>query len=65
MSAIHRQIAEVLGWSEQDTAKFSMQSLRELVRPLDPELAAMMDRHIRSQSYVVGEPMKQRGRRGR
>ena len=36
----------------------SMQSLRELVRPVDANLAREMDHVIQSGAYVVGSPVK-------
>lgn len=49
---IHARIAEALGWTEKDVKSFSFQSLRELVRPVNPKLAAEMDEAIRSGSYI-------------
>ena len=36
----HERIAKALGWAVKDTQSLSMQALRELVRPVDPKLAA-------------------------
>jgi hypothetical protein len=51
---MHRRIAAVLGWSVKETQGFSLQSLRELVRPLDPTLANEISESIRSGVYVRG-----------
>jgi len=63
MSDLHDRIAKVLGWSERDVRSLSMQSLRDLVRPVDPELAKEMSYAIQSGAYVRGEPAPRRGRR--
>ena len=39
MANIHDRIAEALGWSVEATKRFSLQYLRELVRPVSPKLA--------------------------
>lgn len=53
MSDLHDRIAKVLGWSTADVQSTSMQSLRELVRPHDPELAREMDYVIQSGAYAT------------
>jgi hypothetical protein len=64
MSDLHDRIAKALGWSTRDVQSLSMQSLRDLVRPVDPDLAREMDYAIQSGAYVRGEsgPTKRRRR---
>jgi hypothetical protein len=62
MSDLHERIANVLGWSVKDAQSLSMQALRELVRPVDPDLAKELDYMIRSGAYIRGEPLKAKRR---
>lgn len=39
IEATQEDIAEVLGWSIEDVRSFSLRSLRDLVRPVNPGLA--------------------------
>lgn len=64
MSDLHERAARALGWTVRDTQSLSMQSLRDLVRPADPDLAREMDYMIQSGAYIHGEPLG-RGRRTR
>jgi hypothetical protein len=36
---LHDRIAKALNWSIEETWGFSLAAMRELVRPIDPELA--------------------------
>ena len=54
MSDLHERAARALGWSVRDAQSLSMQSLRDLVRPVDPGLAREMDYVIQSGTYVRG-----------
>jgi hypothetical protein len=56
MSDLHDRIARTLGWSAEDVRSFSMQSLRDLVRPVDPDLAKEMTLVIQSGQYVHATP---------
>lgn len=56
MSNLHKRVAKALGWSVADAQALSMASLRELVRPVDPDLAREMDYMIQSGAYVRGLP---------
>jgi len=51
-SGIHDRIAKALGWPVRDVQSLSLQSLRELVRPVSPKLVAEIDREIRSGAYI-------------
>ena len=62
MSDLHDRIAKTLGWSTRDVQSMSMQSLRELVRPVDPDLAREMDYVIQSGAYVRGSAVKPKSR---
>lgn len=50
--SLHKKIAKVLGWSTNETHGFSLQSLRELVRPVDPKLADEISQRITSGDYI-------------
>jgi hypothetical protein len=60
MSDLHDRAARALGWSPIDARSLSMQSLRDLVRPVDPDLAREMDLVIQSGSYIRGAPKTRR-----
>jgi hypothetical protein len=45
---IRSRIASTLGWSEADARGFSLQTLRDLVRPADPALAREIDERVSS-----------------
>jgi len=60
VSALHDRIAKALGWGAADVQSLSMQSLRDLVRPVDPELAKEMSLAIQSGAYARGEPARKR-----
>jgi len=51
--SLHERIAEALGWSVKDTQGFSFQTLRDLVRPVNPKLAYELTEAIRTGSYLV------------
>jgi hypothetical protein len=51
---LDERIAEALGWPLRDVRSMSRQSLRELVRPANPDLAREIDVEIRSGRYVSG-----------
>src|SRR5258708_71182 len=51
---LRARIARALGWTEQEASSFSLQSLREMVRPVDPGLVREIDDEIRSGRYVYG-----------
>jgi hypothetical protein len=36
---LHARIAQALGWTVSETQNFSLQTLRDLVRPVNPKLA--------------------------
>ena len=52
--SLHERAAAALGWPVADTQSMSLQSLREVVRPVNPALAAEMDRELRSGRYIAG-----------
>ena len=65
MSDLHDRVAKTLGWSTRDVQSLSMQSLRDLVRPVDPDLARELDYAIQSGAYVRGTPAPTKRRRHR
>jgi DNA-binding cell septation regulator SpoVG len=48
---LHARIAQALNWKEEETKQFSMQSLRDLVRPISPKLAQEISQAIQSKDY--------------
>jgi hypothetical protein len=56
MSDLHDRVAHALGWTPAETRSVSMQSLRDLVRPVDPDLAQEISHVIQSGAYVSGTP---------
>jgi hypothetical protein len=56
MSDLHERIAKALGWSVKDAQSLSMHSLRDLVRPVDPQLAQEMSHVIQSGAYIRATP---------
>ncbi len=48
MSALQDRAARALGWNPADVRSLSMRSLRDLVRPVDPDLAREMSLVIQS-----------------
>lgn len=48
MVTLHERIAKVLGWSVVDVRKFSLGTLREILRGTSPKLAAEITECIRS-----------------
>lgn len=45
---LHEKIAKALGWSLSDVKSFSLQSLRDLVRPVDSALAEEITKAIQN-----------------
>ena len=56
MSDLHDRIAHALGWTPAEARSLSMQSLRDLVRPVNPDLAQEISHVIQSGAYIVGAP---------
>jgi hypothetical protein len=54
-TTLHERIAEALGWTVEEAQSFSLQSLRELVRPVSPSLADDLSQRIGSGTLVVRE----------
>lgn len=48
-----RRIAAVLGWTLEEVNQFAYPTLRELVRPIDPQLADDISRVIADGSYIL------------
>jgi hypothetical protein len=48
MLTLDERIARALGWTVGEVQGFSLQSLRELVRSVDPKLAEEISRVVRS-----------------
>jgi hypothetical protein len=58
--SLHERVAAALKWPLHEVQSFSMHALRDLVRVVDPSLAAEMSGSIASGSYITGT---RRGRR--
>lgn len=50
---LYERIAEALGWTLPQVQSMSAQSLRELVRPVNANLAAELTHSIASGAYVA------------
>jgi len=53
MTPLHPRIAQALGWPLSDTLTMSLLTLRELVRPVDRDLAADITRHLADDAHVA------------
>lgn len=51
--SLHKRIADLLGWSVEETYGFSLATLRELCRPLSHELVFELDRALRRGERVT------------
>src|ERR1700733_1312699 len=52
--SLHARIAAALGWPMRDVQSMSLQSLRDLVRPVDPGLADEISRVVQAGSHIGG-----------
>lgn len=50
---LHEKIAKVLCWPLSDTRSLSLASLRELVRPVSPDLAAEISLVIERGEHIL------------
>jgi len=57
---LHLRIAEALGWTEEETRSFSLPTLRALVRTVSPKLAHEITLVMRSDAYIIGEPLRKK-----
>lgn len=55
--SLHERIASALGWTVEQTQSFSLQALRDLVRPVSPKLAAEISEQIQTGAYIYSAPM--------
>ena len=62
MDRLKERIAEALGWTVGEVNSFSLQTLREVVRPVAPKLAHELDVAVRSQAYITANQPKQKRR---
>lgn len=62
-ASLHERVANALGWTLAEAQSFSLQSLREVVRPVSAKLAHELNVAIRSGSYIVSAPLRTRGSR--
>lgn len=63
MDQLKERIAQALGWTVAETNTFSLQTLRELVRPVSPKLAHELDLQIQGGAYIVVNQPKRNRRR--
>jgi hypothetical protein len=52
LNVLHLDIADTLGWPVEDTYAFSLLSLRELVRPVNEDLAARITKFLALDSAI-------------
>ena len=52
--SLHERIAVLLGWTVAEAQSFSLQTLRELVRPRSSKLAQEITDEVRSGRYILG-----------
>ena len=50
--SLHARIAAALGWTEEQAKGFSLQALRDLVRPVSPKLANELTEAIQGGGYI-------------
>jgi len=55
---LRERVAAALGWPVLDTYTLSIQSLRELVRPVDAGLERELTDIIRSERHILHKPVK-------
>jgi len=60
VDSLRRRAEELLGWKEGESTQFSLQTLREFVRPKSPKLADMMNSEIQSGRVLLGAFRKPR-----
>ena len=53
---LHQKIAIALNWPIEKVTTLSFHSLRELVRPIDKELADRITAQIQSGAHIIGKP---------
>ncbi len=58
---LHTRIAKELGWRVEDTESMSLQSLREVVRPVSPKLVHEIDVAIYAGTVVLPRQRRPRG----
>jgi len=49
---MHERIAKALGWEVKEVQSFSLQTVRELVRRVDPALAEEISEVVRTGSHI-------------
>lgn len=54
---LHQRIAEALGWTEEEAKSFSLPTIRECVRPVNPKLAHEITLVMHTDAYYLGEPL--------
>ncbi len=59
---LHERIAQALGWTEEQAKSFSLPALREVVRPVDPKLAAEIGEVVQAGSHLLIPTPKKRFR---
>lgn len=58
MNDLYDRAARALGWKPADARTVSMHTLRDLVRPVDPDLAQEMTLAIQSGAYLKAPKKK-------
>lgn len=53
MNTLHPRIALALGWTVPEVRSFSLMSLREIVRPVNPKLAQEITAILESGRHLI------------
>lgn len=52
---LHERIATALGWTLAETRSFSFHMLREIVKPVSPQLALELTKAIETGAYIYSD----------
>lgn len=59
---LRQRVADALGWSVEDTKKFSLAALRDILPAHKHKLRHELSLIIQSGSHIIGEPLRPRRR---
>lgn len=57
---LRQRVADALGWTVEDTEKFSIIALRDFLPASKHKLKHELDLILRSGSHIIGEPLRPR-----
>jgi len=55
---LRQRVADALGWTVEDTEKFSVSALRDILPERKHKLKHELNLVIRSGSHIIGKPIK-------